>query len=464
MSDTVHQKKKRAAKRYPYPRAAQCEVDGQVLEIQMLNISTSGVQFASRTRIESKQPIKITWKDTKFGAFDPTLLIAREIHKPENREFQYYYGSQYYNLSEGVKQNLLVLLKNFREEDKKEVKKQVEKITPKYLFEVIEQDAGFLQKAFEGGEIPSYFDNLIKDIKDYERLAFTMHDEISNCIQRLTTHNFHCNLFGMLTPFMVENRQLQSTYFNHIQVELQKIGETEHMVEEASKKVMSAEGKKDEDKRAVQKMLNESSNRLFYTKQGLLQSVVETFTNIDSDSMEFKDSFGKIKTEYERIVEFTNAAFQEETQVYKRRTKKPAEYSKADAIIDIPVMSDKKPRYFLWFNCFIIVVLLIGVAIYKFNQLQNKESIREQIGLQFDVKSFKRMGSQIDLTVSSEEWNKLPENHKNSSFEQIIRFLQKDRLGRSCILFDDRGNILKIMYEDMLPPDSNSNEAATSSQ
>jgi len=447
---TDEKKAKRAAKRYPYPRAAQCEVDGQVLEIQMLNISTSGVQFATRTRIETQSPIRVQWRDTKFGFFDPTLLIAREIHKPENKDFQYYYGSQYYNLNAEVKQNLLVLLKNFKDEDKKEVKKQVERITPKLLLDVIDEGSAFLRRAFEGGDIPKYFDNLIKEIKDYERLAFTKDDVISVSIQKLTTHNFHCNLFGMLTPFMVDKSELQSTYFQRIQIELQHINETENEVEGAARKSLEAEGR-DDDKRNIQKMLNESSNRLFYTKQGLLQSVVDTFAAIDSDAPEFKDTFGKIKEEYERIVEFTNASFQEETQTYKRRTKKPTEYSKADAIVDIPVMAETRPRYFLWFNIFIIFVFAIGFVFYRFTESQNKGSLREQIGLEIDVLEYKRMGTQIDLTVPQEDWKKLPAEHKDDTLNKIITYIQKDKSARSCILFDSRGGIIKILYEDMKP-------------
>lgn len=447
--ETSEKKAKRAAKRYPYPRAAQCEIEGQILEIQMLNISTSGIQFASRVKIETKNPIKVTWKDTKFGAFDPTLLIAREIYKPENREFQFYYGSQYYNLAAEVKENLLPLLKNFKDEDKQEVKKQVEKITPKYLFDVIEQGNAFLKRAFEGGDIPAYFDNIIKDIKDYERLSFTKEDEISVCIQRLTTHNFHCNLFGMLTPFMVEQSELQAVYFQNIQAQLQKIADTENHIEIASKKAMTAEGR-DDDKRAVQKMLNESSNRLFYTKQGLLQSIVETFGAIDSDSLEFKNSFGKIKDEYEKILEFTNSAFQEETQVYKRRGKKPSEYSKADAIVDLPIMSETRPRYFLWFNIFVIFISLIAIGFYKITQVQNKTAIKDLIGIEIDISEYKRFGTQIDLTVKRDEWKKLPDNHKVDTFDKIVKFLQKDK-ARSCILFDDKNEIIKILYEDMLP-------------
>lgn len=422
MSD--EKKKKRAAKRYLYSRAAQCQIENQTLEIKMLNISRSGIQFAAREKIEFKGPIRILWEDVKFGSFDPTLLIAREIHKPENNDFQYYYGSQYYNLSPEIKKNLLFLLKNFREEEKKELKNQIGKITPKFLFDVIEEGGSFLRRAFEGGETPAYFDNLIKDIKDYERLAFAADDPVSICIQKLTTHNFHFNLFGMLTPFMIEMPEQQSKYFESINNEIQKISETENEVEAVSKKEIELQ-KRDEDRKNIQKILNESSNRLFYTKQGLLQSLVETFITIDPDSQIFKDSFGKIKEEYERIVEFTSASFQEETQVYKRRTKKPNEYSKADAILDIPLETEAKPRYFLWLNLFLIFVFCASYIIYRIGISQNKSAVKDQIGLEINLNKINRTGSQIDLTVSAEDWEKLTPTHREETFNKIILFLKK---------------------------------------
>lgn len=448
MSNETKTKTKRAAKRYPYPRAAQAKVDGQILEIQMLNISTSGVQFAARIKITTPNPILLMWKDTKFGTFNPTVLMAREIHKPENTDFQYYYGSQYYNLNAEVKQNLLVLLKTFKDEDKQEVKKQVEKITPKYLFEVIEQGSSFLRNAFAGGGIPSYFDNIIKEIKDYERVAFSKEDPLSICVQKLTTHNFHCNLFGMLTPFMTENGDLQAAYFSNIQYELQKIAETEIETEATMKNVMQGEGS-EEDKKNIQRMMNESNNRLFYTKQGLLQSVVETFIHVESGSDAFNENFGKIKAEYQRISEFTNAAFHEETQTYKRRSKKPAEYSRADAIVDVPVMSYSKPRYLLFFNIFLIVVLALSIGFYQFTKFQRRNELKDLIGLQIDVKKFERLGTQIDLTVPADQWSSLPASHKIDSFNKIVSYLLKDKSARSCILFDTNSNIIKILYEDM---------------
>ena len=448
MSEDQNAKKKRAAKRYPYPLPAKCDIEGQISDVQLLNISTSGVQFASKAKIETKSPIKLTWTDPQYGTLEPTFLIAREIHKPENKDYQYYYGSQYYNLSGDTKGQLLVLLKKFKEEDKKENEVQVEKITPKYVLEVIDEGDAFLKRAFAGEAVPSYFDSLIKDIKEYEKLAFAMGDDVSISLQKITTHNFHFNLLGMLTSFMVEKSELQSTFFYHIQIELQKVAESEAEIEALTKKIMEGSGK-DADKKAIQKKINESNNRLFYTKQGLLQSVVETFSNIDPDSLEFKETFGKIKEEFDRIQEFTNATYHEESnQMYARRSKKPTEYSKADAIVDLPIMSDTRPRYFLWFNGLLILIFGVAFGLMQFSKYSERDDIKSKIGLQIDIKEYKRDGTQFDLVVGTDEWRSLPTSNKRDVFEKIITYLAADRVTRSCILYDDRNRIIKILYED----------------
>jgi hypothetical protein len=450
-TETNEKKAKRAAKRYPYPRAATCQFNANLIDVQVLNISTSGIQFASKMKIETTEPIKVTWRDAKYGMFDPNFIIAREIHKPENKDFQYYYGAQYYDLVDHAKQNLLSLLKSFREEEKQETKQQVEKITPRYLFDVIEQDDAFLKRAFEAKDVPAYFDNVLKDIKEYEKEAFKFNDEVSVCVQKLTTHNFHCNLLGMMTAFMIEKSEIQSLYFQSIQTVLQKISETEVLVDQAIKKMIDDKTVQEESRRQIQRQFNESSNRLFYTKQGLLQSVVETFATLDSEALEFKDTFGKIKEEYERILEFTNSSFREDTKTatYKRRSKKPAEFSKAEAIMDIPVMSYKKPKYFLWFNVFFIFMAAVIFISMKISNIKNKTSMKEVIGIQIDIKEYRRFGTQLDLIFDTVEWKKLPENHKEDVYKKVIKYIKEDKQARSSIMFTTDGEIIKVVYEDM---------------
>lgn len=462
MSEDQNAKKKRAAKRYPYEHQARCEIDANnVIDIQTLNISTSGIQFASKTKIETKEPIRVVWLDDEFGPFDPTFLIAREIHKPENTDHPYLYGSQYYNLVPETKDRLLTLLRKFKEQDKKEAQVQVEKITPRYVLDVIDQGDDFLKRVFRGEKVPSYFDNLVNEIKEYEKLAFSMDDPVSLSLQKITTHNFHFNLLGMLTTFMVEKSEIQSTFFYKIQIELQKVAVSENEIEKVSQKIFEEAGR-ESDKKEIQKKINESNNRLFYTKQGLLQSVVETFSNIDPESMEFKDTFGKIKEEYERILEFTNASYHDESQMYARRSKKPQEYSKADAIIDLPVMAEKKPRYFLWFNIFVIFIFLGIFGFMKFSEFRERSGMREKMGLQIDVIGYKRDGPQFDLVVRSDDWRNLPLAHKKDTFEKIIKYLVDDKLTKSCIVYDDHHRIIKILYEDTkLPPISGTSSSST---
>lgn len=446
--ETNDDKKKRAGKRFTYSRAAQCDVDGEMLEVQMLNISASGVQFATRTRIVSKNPIKILWRDSQFGSFDPTLIIAREVHKPENPDFQFYYGSQYYNLSKDVKQNLLVLLKHFKEADKKTNQQQIEIITPQHLFDIIEQGSSFLRRIFNDGEKFPYFDNVIKEIGDYEKAAFIEEDPVSLCIQKLTTHNFHCNLLGILAPIIAEKQGMSNIYFQYVLSQLQKIVVVENEVEEVMRALMENKAIGDEDKKATQKKVNESSNRLFYTKQGLLQSIVETFSNIDADSMEFKDTLGKIKEQYEKILEFSNPALKYETLTYKRRTKNAEDFSKPEAIVDVPIMSEKQPPYFIILCGFIILIFVGSYIISKIGNITQRSKLQDEIGLDIDIKDDKRFGTQLDLTFSSEDWAKLSEKQKFEIYSKISQYIRKQKGLMSSLIFDDQKMFIQSVFKD----------------
>lgn len=445
--ETNDDKKKRAGKRFTYSRAAQCDVDGEMLEVQMLNISASGVQFATRTKIVSKNPIKILWRDSQFGSFDPTLIIAREVHKPENPDFQFYYGSQYYNLSDGVKQNLLVLLKNFKEADKKTNQQQIEIITPQYIFDIIEQGSSFLRRIFNDGEKFPYFDNVIKEIGDYEKAAFLEEDPVSFCIQKLTTHNFHCNLLGILAPIIAEKHGMSNIYFQYVLSQLQKIVVVENNVEEVMKALMENKGIDAEAKKATQKKVNESSNRLFYTKQGLLQSIVETFSNIDAESMEFRDTLGKIKEQYEKILEFSNPALKYETLTYKRRTKNE-DFSKPEAIVDVPIMSERRPPYFM-ILCGVIILIFIGSYIFsKIGNMAQRSKLKDEIGIDLDIKDDKRFGTQLDLTFSSEDWSKLSEKQKVEIYTKVSQYIGKQKGLMSSLIFDDKKMFIQSVFKD----------------
>jgi hypothetical protein len=167
-------KKARAAKRYIYPMMASCEAGSKTLSAQMLNISTSGIQFALKEKIEVKTPVTLVWKDETYGDFRVTLLIAREVIRSDSQQYSYYYGAQYCNLTPQTKDTLLVLLKAFREKDKTEHSQKTQIMTPKSILDAIEGGKATVA-GFIGGQT-SVFDSIIGSIKDYEKKAFSGSD------------------------------------------------------------------------------------------------------------------------------------------------------------------------------------------------------------------------------------------------------------------------------------------------
>lgn len=448
MSSAPESTQKRSGKRYSYPRPAQCDFNSQTFEIQILNISSSGIQFAVRVKIDYKKSIHVQWKDQQFGNFDIHILLAREVHKPENKEFQYYYGSQYYNLSTDAKERLINLLRHFKAEEQKLNQLQVQKSSPEYIFEVIDQGAAFLRKAFNGGEPDPYFENILKQIVDYEKTSFLLEDPISQAIQKLVTHNFHCNLLGILSAQVAEKEDLKAKYFENIKMELEKINQIENDVDAVIKKLRESSAS-DEEKANIQRRLNESSNRLFYTKQSLLQSVVETFAS-DTENLAHMESLGKIVEEYEKILEFTSSSAPIESLTYKRRTREHAD-EKIKDVIDVPVMSDQKPSSVLWLGSIFTILLVLVLGSLKILQLKDKLLFKDKIDFGTDIESFRKYNTQAEVRIKAEKWNALPVAKKEQVFAKIVAYLKEDKGAMSCIIFDENMNILHLLYEESLP-------------
>ena len=448
MSDPTssENKKKRASRRYPYPRAALCEFAGQTIQVQLLNISTSGIQFASRSKIDSKEAVVVRWKDAKYGEFTPSFLLAREIHQPDSKEFSYYYGAQYCSLSDQTKQNLLQLLKSFKEEESKEVFQQVQKITPQYLLDVMSQPM-FVQDAMAGKALP-YFSGMLGEIKDYEKAAFNVASLSSKALQRLTVHNFHCALIKVLVPIIAENVEFIQPLFEKTLKELSDIRDTEDLVEGELKKIIESKMEETERKN-IQQHLNESSNRLYYSKQDALQLIVTTFEPMVQTSEQLSGLFMGIQAEYQKMVT-SNAAFEEQIQVYSRKSKKPEEFSKVEAIADIPVFEEKKYSGLVIFGVFFLIVAAGIFAYIKIDHFRTKGSLTDQIGLTTPILNYGRMGTQIDLELD-DSWSRLDHAAQLEEFKKIVAFLKKDRQANSAIVFDNHHDVIQVLYEDREP-------------
>lgn len=447
MSDAPQKpdKKKRASKRYPYQRAGRSEIDGSGHEIHLLNISTTGIQFAARNRIETKQPICIKWSDSKFGTFDPTFLIVREIHQPDNKEYSYFYGAQYCTLSNEMKEKLLQLLKSFKEEASNEIMAGDEQITPSYLFKVIEEGPSFLQQLIYKKSESHYFRPMLVDMPEYEKKAFETQDENSKWIERLATHHFHCNILISLVPVIVQSVEQIALFLNIVHGEIQKINHTENQVEEALKKMLATD-LSNEDKKILQIHFNESSNRLFYSKQSLLQSIVQTFGEHVFDETE-KGTFEKLNQAYEAMISIT-ASVQDGAVTYSRKTKKPDEFSKVEFIGDVPAFEEKKPNYFMYFMMFILVIILIGVGFAYYDKVSQKNNLAQSVGIDIEILRTEKIGTQLDMVFSKAEWKKLPKEVEQNILEKISLYLSTQKNLRSIVILDDSGGVVRIIHKN----------------
>ncbi len=417
-------KKKRASKRYSYQRAGRTEIAGDGLEIQILNISTTGLQFATRHKIEIKDPINIKWTDSKFGIFDPTFLIVREIHQPESKEFPYFYGAQYCSLSNEMKQKLLELLKSFKEEASNEIMAGDEKITPSYLLKVIEEGPSFLKQLIVQKSPSNYFRPLLTEVPDYEKKSFETDDENSKWIQLLATQHFHCSILISLVPVVAENVQQIAPLLHAADREIKNITQTENSVEEQLKKILAGQ-LEDENKKTLQKQFNESSNRLFYSKQTLLQKITQGFGDHVFDASE-KEIYEKLSESYESMIALTTIV-QEGAVTYSRKSKKPEEFSRVDVIADIPAFTEKKPSYFLFFTSFILLALLAGFGFYYYDLDLQKKNLSQAVGIDIEILKSERVGTQLNLVFSSAEWKRLPKEVEKNIFAKISAYLSNKK-------------------------------------
>jgi hypothetical protein len=435
-------KKRRASKRYSYTCDAECTIESQRYNIKILNVSTSGIQFASPSKLESKNEIQIRWRDLKFGGFSPTFLIAREIHNPQSKEFPFFYGVQYSNLTTVAKESLFKLLKFLKDESEKTIKQEVEKITPGYLFAVVDQGLFFIKSSLSSETKSPYFEIMLNEIKDYERAAFSSEADHSKHIQTLVLHNFHCHLFKSMVQVVAENFDVQLRFFQKVQTELQKIDEVIEAADVEIRKIQESELHADK-KTELQRQLSESGNRLYYTIQGMLQAIVETFQPVVSELSEGKPIFEEIKEQYSLIAKSTNAGKQEATK-YARRHKIPEEFSRVEAIVDIDMpVTNKKGRLFL-----LIFIFLVMAGIAGFVRLESQKKLElfsEKVNIEIEIKSFDRVDSQINIIISSADWKKMNDSKKKETFQKIADYLDSEKRISNAVLMDEKFNVIKVL-------------------
>lgn len=439
MSEEIsHIKAERAPKRYRYVVAAKAEINKLVFEIQLLNISKSGIQFACDVKIENSNTINIKWSDVDSGNFDTTFIIVREVDDFDETKFHYCYGAKYLDTTPETKEQLLALIRRLKTQDLEQNKHDLEKITPEYLFQLIDEDINFLKNTiFLGKQIPPYLENLVQNIQNYERDSFPKSDEASKCIQTLTTHHFHFNVFLKAVPIMTQNEELRLKFLKYVKEKIDQTVQLEAYVRVVSKD-LNLEMISDEDKSAFRKKIAESNNRLFYARLALLQVVAERFNSIESTSSEFKDTLEKINKEHKRILKL----------IEYQKSNPVAENSKR--LADKPkTKSSKSWLSSSWKICLPVIILLLGAMI-VWQQSHKPESpttifVRE-LGVAAPIKSFTVNQTRIDLVVFDKGWGKLKQEQKNEIFKKIVLYLQSHNQTPVAALFTEQRRLIKLLY------------------
>lgn len=430
----------RTAKRYPYQITGQCMVGEKIFSVQLINISASGVQFVSMDDIPDNQPISLAWSDPKLELFNTTLAVVRKI----NQEGKFYYGSRYYNLTPETKDKLIKLLKNIKEQQKQAIKRDVDRVTPEYLLDVIKGGREFLKEIFSRDHSELLLGTVYSTIKDYEKISFESSDKESNYIQEITINTFHCKLLGLMLPMILERPEFKIPFLEQITRSLEVILETENRQDA----VLAASADK-----SLRPLIIESSNRLFFEKQMLLQATIETLGMFELEG-DAASLFDQVKNEYDRVLALTNPETKAMQVTYAR---KPSQTEKTkDEIIDVPAISDHKPRTLLWVNILILTAFAIIFILYQFSQSQDLNDVRAQMNLPIKIQSFRKVGPQIDLVVSESDWADKSNEEKTKIFERLYEFLKEDkRLQFALLMVEGKGMVRMINDEEanFAPPE-----------
>ena len=304
-------KQPRATKRFKLEASGSCTNHlKETFPIQLADISATGIHFTSKNNISTEnKAVWLKWTDPTLGEFNVGVLVVRKSEVLDHNESRFSYGSQYCNLDEKAKNQLVAFLRSLKEKQKQSVTRDAETITPKYLFEVISQGKAFLRESF--GSESSQLKSILADIKDYEKDFFKTENPASEYMQDIVTHGFHLKLLGLMIPMMGENPLHRTQFFNQVVDTLDLITTTESKQDAA----ITAVG----DETKLRQQIIESSNRLFYEKHKFLQATVDTFAMFDDP--ENVELFAQIKNEYERVIEITSQNVVAEQQTYARKTK-----------------------------------------------------------------------------------------------------------------------------------------------
>jgi|GEM_PF-5564151 len=262
-------KKTRAATRYPYLVDATCSlIDSEdQFNINLQNISSSGVQIKTDQKLEEGEKVQVLWHDLVQGKVKGLFYITRAVNQDQDDGYQYY-GLRYYKLSDKYKKNVLLILNGLKNQDKQDSTN----LGVQDAFDMVRNAKVHILKHLNNKQtdIP-LMTNKINLFKPYEKQAFL--NEVSlfdNVIVSYAVSHFQCLVLGDLVHQAQSDQAFASDFLEVVNTYVE---ETEKV--EAKEESVFAYLKKTKDDGQLRLRYNESSNRLFYAKQGLFDKIIK---------------------------------------------------------------------------------------------------------------------------------------------------------------------------------------------
>jgi acetone carboxylase gamma subunit len=189
---------KLASKRVLYLIPGVVEVHHVSKQVEIHNISKTGVQFFSNVPIPNQTPIRLKWQDPVVGNMDSQMVVVRSVPENKNRNFMYCYGSKFTSERMDLKKKINQIVETTEEHQRQVAEKKFQGISSKVVNDAFMYGRSYLRNILNGGKQIDVLIGIANELKDYEKESFNKDDEISLWIQKLSTQYFHSRLLSSL--------------------------------------------------------------------------------------------------------------------------------------------------------------------------------------------------------------------------------------------------------------------------
>ena len=444
----TEQKTKRAATRYPYVADAQCVKDDKVFSCKLQDISTSGIQIVIDQVFEQDQQISLMWEDPNEGEIEGVFYIMRKFEKTDSHG-KHYYGVRYYQLDQIAKQRVLNVLNTLKNVQKKES----EKISLDAIYECVDQGSAYIKENISNlANLHPFFSKPLEALQPYEKEAFEGEsDPYKDVIIDFVTNHFHCVILKNVVPFALKKT-------TRIPGLLSRVVRVLELTEENEKKEEAIfEYVKDLDNSMEMKMhYNESTNRVFYGKQAMMEKVVKSLESFEL-LPELKEQLNYISTRYDHTIELTNPniGLEDIHTVSKHPPKKDkkkdkdksndgGKFNKKDSQFYVPSLESKGTGKKIFLGL-VIVAIAASFVVKKYSEVKETNKYKATLRLPIEISEASRDGSQLYIYFLPEEWAKLDERKTQQMRTYLQGYLLEDKWLRTALLRTTKADVKMII-------------------